>query len=69
MGPATVRGLCIVLAAVCVGGCLAATKMSSCRLRFNNGSEINLMKVAAGLLDAPKYSDILLLRGRDHLSL
>lgn len=54
MGPLAVRGLCAVLAAACVGGSLAATKLSSCRLGFDNGSEINLMMVAAGLLDAPR---------------
>lgn len=58
MGPSVVRGLCTVLVAACVGGCLAATKLSSCRLGFNNGSEINLMKVAAGLLDAPRFKDV-----------
>ncbi|XP_071522912.1 cation-dependent mannose-6-phosphate receptor-like isoform X1 [Panulirus ornatus] len=38
-------------------GVLAHTQMSSCRYQFDNGSEINLMKVAASPLDAPRFKD------------
>ncbi|XP_063871337.1 cation-dependent mannose-6-phosphate receptor-like [Scylla paramamosain] len=56
----------VVLAVTCLGSNQALTLTPPCLLKFDNGSSINLMMVAAAPMDAPRFIDVTAENKLDH---